>query len=78
MIYFASYISLFIYDRHFIGKSIWSFRNFQFFFKCVRCAWMDGQPKEDAYICDHLEKFELATLSSHVDVEIFVFLAIVD
>ena len=34
---------------------------------------MDGQLKEDAYICDHLEKFELATLSSHVDVEIFVF-----
>ena len=40
---------------------------------------MDGQPKEDAFRCDHLEKFELATLSSHVDVEIFVFfLAIVD
>ena len=34
---------------------------------------MDGQSKEDAYRCDHLEKFELATLSSHVDVEIFVF-----
>ena len=34
---------------------------------------MVGQPKEDAYRCDHLEKFELTTLSSHVDVEIFVF-----
>ena len=34
---------------------------------------MGGGSKEDAYTCDHLEKFELATFSSRVDVEIFLF-----
>ena len=51
------------------GKSIWSFRILQF---CLN-AWALRGSKEDAYTCDHLEKFELATFSSRVDVEIFLF-----